>query len=130
MDSPGESNPVVSPTPPKKRRNHRKVKKPFDGRFVLGRRVHKLAATFRQRLGIDEADPDPLLLSAIDRAAQLQALAEQAAAGALRADPKVGLDDLVRLQRLADLAVRRLRLDQSRKPTAPTLSDLMRGDQP
>jgi len=105
---------------------------PIDKRFILGKRVQLLAATFRQRLRIDEADPDPLLLSAIDRAAQLQALAEQAAAGALRADPRVGLDDLVRLQRLADLAVRRLRLDQSRKPTAPTLSSYLaqRGEQP
>jgi hypothetical protein len=66
-----------------------------------------------------------LLLSAIDRAAQLQALAEQAAARALRADPKVSLDDLVRLQRLADISVRRLRLDQRQTKPQPTLADYL-----
>jgi hypothetical protein len=71
-------------------------------------------------------DPDPLLLAAIERAAQLQALAEQAAARALRADPKVAYDDVVRLSRLADHAVRRLRLDHRDTKQAPSLAGLLR----
>src|SRR5262245_31920594 len=94
------------------RRNKRTPRppQPFDKRTGAGRRAHVLANHFRQRLGA-VAD-DPVVSAAIERAAQLQALAEAARARALRADPKVTLDDVVRLTRLADLSVRRLHLDQ------------------
>ena len=131
MDTPIENAAVASQTPaPKRRRNHRKARKPFDGRYAIGRRIKQLAITFRERLSLD-ANPDPLLLTAIERAAQLQALAEQAAARALRADPAVAYDDVVRLSRLADHAVRRLRLDR-RDTKQPSLSDYLaaRGGQP
>jgi hypothetical protein len=65
------------------------------------------------------------LLTAIERAATLQALAEDAAARALRGDPKVAYDDVVRLSRLADISVRRLRLDRHNTPQ-PKLSDYLR----
>jgi hypothetical protein len=74
-----------------------------------------------------------LLLTAIERAATLQALAEDAAARALRADPAISLDDVVRLSRLAENATRRLRLDQRNATQAtPTLSSYLaaRGGQP
>ena len=93
----------------------------IDKRLAIGRRIKQLAGEFRVRLNLD-ADPDPLLQMAIERAAQLQALAEQAAARALRADPKVAYDDVVRLSRLADHAMRGLRLDRhKRRP--PTLDE-------
>jgi hypothetical protein len=58
------------------------------------------------------------------------ALSEAASARALRADPKVSLDDIVRLQRAAVAAMRRLHLDRH-KPQASgerTLGDLLRDD--
>jgi hypothetical protein len=125
MDMPAESNTVASQTPAPKRRNHRKAHKPFDRRFVLGKRVQLLAAIFAERLSLDTTDPDPVLAAAIEKAARLTALAEQASARALRADPAISLDDLVRLQRLADLAVRRLHLDRRTKEQ-PSLADVLR----
>jgi hypothetical protein len=35
------------------------------------------------------------------------------------------LDDLVRLQRLADISVKRLRLDEQRAPPTSSLADLL-----
>jgi hypothetical protein len=127
MDTPAECSTVASQTPaPKKRRNHRRAHKLYDRRFAVGRRIKELTLTFRERLGLDEADHDPLLLAAIERAAQLQALAEQAAARALRADPKVAYDDVVRLSRLADHALRRLRLDRRNTKQQPSLANFLR----
>jgi hypothetical protein len=48
----------------------------------------------------------------MDRAARLVALAE-----ATVADPNASLEDVVRVERLADQAVRRLHLDRPRRPT-------------
>ena len=124
MGAPGESASVASQKPVPKKRNHRRAHKAYDARFIVGRRTKELTLIFRERLNVG-ADPDPIQLSAIERAAQLQALAEQASARALRADPRIGLDDLVRLQRLADLAVRRLRLDQ-RSAKQPSLANVLR----
>jgi hypothetical protein len=106
-------------------RNKRRARVWIDKRSALGRRVTQLTATFRARIGLD-ANPDPLLLAAIERAAQLQALAEAARARALRADPKVTLDDVVRLNRLAEHAVRSLRLDRHNTKQAPSLGALLR----
>src|SRR6476619_1659317 len=85
-------------------RNGRRARVSIDKRFVIGRRIKQLTATFRARVGLD-ADQDPLLLAAVEKAARLTALAEDAAARATRADPKVTLDDVVRLTRLADISV-------------------------
>ena len=73
MDTPVESSTVASQTPAKKRRNHRKAKKPFDGRYVLGRRVHELMDAFRARVP-DAADP--VTSAAIRRCAETVALSE------------------------------------------------------
>jgi hypothetical protein len=101
-------------------RHNRRAPARIDMRLVVGRRLKVLTAAFRDRLRVG-ADPDPLLLTAIERAATLQVLAEDAAQRALRADPKVALDDVVRLARLSDLATARLRLDR-KAPEAPTPS--------
>ncbi len=103
---------------------------PFDKRFILGKRTAQLSAIYAQRAGLDPTNPDPVLAAQCETAARLTGLAEDASARALRGDPKIALDDVVRLQRLADLTVRRLRLDQHRKPTQPSIADLLRGDRP
>jgi hypothetical protein len=123
METPAESVSVTPVTSAKPKPNKRRARVAIDKRFAVGRRIKELTATFRERLGFD-ANPDPLLLTAIERAAQLQALAEQAAARALRADPKVAYDDVVRLSRLADHAVRRLRLDRN-NTKQPSLSEYL-----
>jgi hypothetical protein len=108
---------IASQMPTAKRRNHRKARKPFDGRYVIGKRVKQLVDVFRTRIGPD-AD-DPITATAIRRAAETVALSEDASSRALRADPKVTLDDVVRLTRLAELSVRRLRLDHRHNGGAP-----------
>jgi hypothetical protein len=94
---------------------------PVDGRSVLGLRIKVLRQAYRSRVGGDDVDQDQMLQAEVERAARLTALAEHAAARALRGDPKIALDDVVRLNRLADLAVRRLQLDRH-KPASPSLS--------
>jgi hypothetical protein len=107
---------------PGKRKNKRRARRPFDRRYALGRRVQALEDMFRERLGA--AANDPITSTAIRRAAELVALSEAARARALSADPSVTMDDVVRLSRAADLAVRRLQLDRRDKPdNGPTLSD-------
>lgn len=105
---------------------YRKPPRPFDERTRAGRRVVQLTGHFRQRIG--SAADDPVLAAAVARAAQLQALAEAARARALRADPKTTLDDVVRLSRLADLAIRALRLDRHNVPRVPSLSEYLHSD--
>lgn len=115
----------------KSTRHHKSVPVEIDKRFAVGRRVKQLAITFRERLNLD-ANPDPLLLAAVERAARLTALAEQASARALSGDERVAYDDVVRLSRLADHAVRRLHLDQHNAKQQPSLSSYLaaRGEQP
>ena len=113
-------------------RNGKRAPVQIDRRFAIGRRIDLLATTFRERVGLDEADPDPVLLAAVEKAARLTALAEDAAARATRGDPKVTLDDVVRLTRLADVSVRRLHLDRRNATQQPKLSDYLaaRGGEP
>jgi hypothetical protein len=131
MDTPAESSTVASLTPPKKRRNHRKAKKPFDGRFVLGRRVHALVEMFSERLGPD-AD-DPIMGAAIRRAAEITALSERLRGRMLRGDPDVSADDALRTTRAADALTRRLHLDRRKPTSTPSLSSYLaarNGDTP
>ena len=131
MEVPVENSTVASPTPPKKPRNHRKAPVRIDKRFILGKRITQLSAIYAERAGLDATDPDPVLKASIEKAAMLTGLAEDAAHRAARGDPKIALDDVVRLTRLADLTVRRLHLDR-RKPASPTLASYLaqRGDRP
>jgi hypothetical protein len=91
----------------------------------LGRRVVELVATFSRRLGEDASDP--ILQVQVERAARLVAFSEQLSARALRADPCVSPDDVIRASRAADHAMRRLQLDRHKtQPQTPTLSDYLR----
>ena len=121
MEVPIENATVTRAAPAKPKPNKRRARVSVDKRFAVGRRVKQLAITFRERLNLN-VDGDPLLLAAVERAARLTALAEQASARALSGDPAVAYDDVVRLNRLSELALRRLRLDQRHAQTTPTLS--------
>ena len=109
------------------RRRHRgpKPREPFDKRTLLGRRVVELAATFSTRLGEDAADP--ILQVQVERAARLVASSEQLSARALRLDPTISPDDVIRSSRAADHALRRLNLDRHKAPSGPSLGDILRG---
>jgi hypothetical protein len=111
-------------SPRRRRRRGPKPRQPFDKRTLIGRRVQELVAVFSARIGPGAADP--VTAAAIARAAETQALAESARARALRADATVTLDDVVRLNRLAEHAVRALRLDRHNATQQPTLSEYLR----
>jgi hypothetical protein len=123
---------LESPALPTKRKRkpwHKPPRHPYDRRTLLGRRITALAETFRRRIGFEEVAADPVLAAAVERAARLTGLAEQLSA--LCADPAVSPDDVVRMSRLADQAVRRLHLDRHKpQPGGPTLADIMREAQP
>jgi hypothetical protein len=99
--------------PRKKRKVYRRH--PYDRRSQLGRRITELAAMFRERLGSVGLD-DPILSDQVERAAELVALSETVRARALDGDPNATLDDVVRLTRAADAAVKRLGLDRAKQP--------------
>jgi hypothetical protein len=102
--------------PAKRRQRNRLRTPPFDQRTRYGRRYRHYIKLFRERVGAGVSDA--LVVAKIEHAARLMALAEQASAKALRNDPSVTLDEVIRLQRSADLAVRKLDLDG--KPPAGT----------
>jgi len=76
------------------------------------RRARSLAAAFRRALGGDLTDPQKL---AVQNAAALVAISEDAQARCLAGDPAVTLDDLERTSRMARAAVRDLGLDRKRR---------------
>jgi hypothetical protein len=108
---------------PRRNRRTPRPPQPFDKRGGAGRRAHALTNHFRQCLG--PIAEDPVTAAAIARAAQLLALAEEARARALRSDPKVTLDDVVRLNRLAEHAVRALHLDRHTKQQPMSLPEYL-----
>jgi hypothetical protein len=116
----------VQHNPVRKRRAKRKVlpRSPFDHRTRQGKRALELAAAFRARLNADPVDT--VLGAAIEKAARLIALSEDASAKALNGDPRITLDDVVRLARLSDLAVKRLHLDRKPQHTGPDLHAYLR----
>jgi len=124
METPVESATVARTAPAKPKPNKRRARVSIDKRYAIGRRYKQLAALYCERVGLD-VERDPVLLAAVEKAAQLTALAEAAAARALRADPKVTLDDVVRLTRLADLAVRRLNLPSAASKPPPSLAEYL-----
>ena len=125
---PAESSMGASGTPTPKRRNHRKARKPFDGRYVIGKRVRELVEVFAARIGSDAADP--VTATAIRRCAETVALSEDLRARMLRGED-VSPDDVLRTTRAADALTRRLHLDR-RQSKAVDLSKYLaqRGEQP
>ena len=93
-----------------------------DGRLWGARRTKQLTAEWVDRLG-GPAAVDTVTLGRIKRAAELCAIAERARADALQ-DEGDGLDNLVRVERLADLALRRLGLDCKPPEPKPIVSTI------
>jgi hypothetical protein len=93
-----------------------------DGRSAVARRAKQLTADFIAALGGHSA-VDSVLMAKVRRAAELVVVAERARVAALHGSA-VALDDLVRVERLAELAVRRLGIDQ-REPDKPDLDDYL-----
>jgi hypothetical protein len=99
------------------RRRPRRKPTRLDHRTRVGRRSRELRKHYTAALSGREQTIE--LITAISRAAELVALAEDLRARMLRADPKANADDVVRMQRVADLAVKRLNLpNASSKPLA------------
>jgi hypothetical protein len=88
----------------------------IDGRSAAARRAKQLTGQYVAALGGPDAI-DPVMLSSIRRAAALVTIAEWHRTEALKGGD-VLLDDLVRLERLSELAVRRLGLGCKRERDA------------
>src|SRR5262245_55730239 len=92
----------------------------IDGRLAPAKRAKALVVQWVERLGLETIDS--VTAARLRRAAELTAVAEVARANALRGTGDAGLDNLVRLERLAEIAVRRLGIDRTkREPDALTL---------
>ena len=104
---------------PQKRDRSKRLTK-IDMRSVLGQRVKELTKAFSEALGTEQSI---LRRMAIERAAQLTAIAEKAR-GKLMRDGAGTLDDLVRLERKADQAVRALGISEG-KPKPATSNPLV-----
>jgi hypothetical protein len=122
MSMSADSSTVAGRMPVRKRRNHRKARKPFDGRYAIGRRVRELVGVFRARIGPD-AD-DPVTSTAIRRCAETVALSEDLRARMLRGEA-VSADDVLRTTRAADALTRRLHLDRRNATQQRKLSDYL-----
>jgi hypothetical protein len=92
----------------------------LDQRTRAATRARKLAAEFEAELG---GDLTTAMHIAIERAAALTVVAEDARARRLAGDLTITLDDLVRTDRAAAAAVRALGLDRERESVAVPLRD-------
>jgi hypothetical protein len=93
----------------------------LDGRTHAARRAAALAEMFSAELG----QLTPAQQIAVQNAAALAAIAEDAQARRLAGDPTISLDDLVRAVSAARRAVRDLGLDRRRVPASPNLSEYL-----
>ena len=98
------------------KRDRRLTLTKIDKRGRFGRRVAELTALFAASIS---GETSPMMRLKIEKAAQLTAIAELARGDFMR-DGKGTLDDIVRLERKADQAVRALRLVDG-PPKPPSL---------
>ena len=101
------------------RARHRTVDD-VDKRSRAGRRAAQLMAQFEAAIGGNLTDGQKL---AVSRAAIMTAIAEDARVRKLNGSADVNLDDLVRLDRVAALAVRALGIKAAEAPKGPTLAE-------
>jgi hypothetical protein len=94
-----------------------------DGRLWGARRTKQLVAQWTARLGPEAVDT--VLADRLRRAAELVAIAERTRVEAMKACDVTLLDNLVRLENCAELAVKRLDLDRPRKPEGPSLATFL-----
>jgi hypothetical protein len=92
----------------------------LDNRTRAAARARKLAASFEAEIGGSTTTAARI---AIERAATLTVVAEDARARRLAGDLSITLDDLVRTDRAAAAAVRALGLDPKPKPMAVPLRE-------
>jgi hypothetical protein len=98
------------------KRDRRRGLTKIDKRLPLGKRVAALTEMFAAAVG---GELTPMRRLAVDKAAQLTAIAEQAR-GVFMRDGVGTLDDIVRLERKADQVVRALGISEAKpKPTSP-----------
>jgi len=95
----------------------------LDGRTRAAARARKLVAVFEAELGGTLSAATRI---AIERAATLVVLAEDARARRLAGDLKISLEDLVRMDRVAAAAIKALGLGHRREPSGPTLGEYLR----
>jgi hypothetical protein len=91
-------------------------------RSQSARRYRDLIASFTNALGSHLSDAQRV---AVQRAAGLTVAAEEARAKAMRGEP-IPIADLVKLENLADRAVRALNI-KDRRPNPPALGDYLAG---
>jgi len=96
----------------------------LDGRTVGARRARELALAFDAELG---GNVTGALRAAIERAATLTALAEDAQARRLAGDLSVTLEDLVRIDNAAMRAVKQLGIKPAAAPKPPSIHEYVRG---
>jgi hypothetical protein len=92
----------------------------LDGRTRAATRARKLAASFEAEIG---RNITTAMHIAIERAAALTVIAEDARARRLAGDLSITLDDLVRTDRAAAAAVTALGLDREHKPATVPLRE-------
>jgi hypothetical protein len=120
-----QSAPRVRGVELRKKRRARRSNDPFAGISVntaRGRRTADLVAAYLQAL---RNPPEIERQAEAIAAAELQVLAEEARALALKQVGHADLDQVIRLQGAADRAVRKLGLDRKREPEGPTLSQYL-----
>ena len=115
LPSQAKQNTVAAP-----KRVRRLTLTKVDKRGRLGKRIAELTAMFTAAVG---GELTPMRKLKVEKAAQLTAIAELARGDFMR-DGKGTLDDIVRLARKADQAVRALGLTEA-KPKQPTIAEYL-----
>jgi hypothetical protein len=123
-----QSTSIVSTMPAQQRaavaskRDRRLTLTKIDRRGRLGKRIAELTAMFAAAVG---GELTPMRKLRVDKAAQLTAIAELSRGDYMR-DGKGTLDDIVRLERKADQAVRALGLTDGLQPRSSVADNIRR----
>ena len=104
------------------KRDRRLTLTKIDKRGRLGKRIAELTEMFAAAIGVDLT---PMCNLKVEKAAQLTAIAESARGDFMR-EGKGTLDDIVRLERKADQAVRALGIVEAPRAREPSLIERLR----
>jgi hypothetical protein len=116
-----ETTPAHQPVAVAPKRDRRLTLTKIDRRGRLGKRVAELTAMFAAAVGGEQT---PMRKLKVERAAQLTALAEFARGDFMR-DGKGTLDDIVRLERKSDQAVRSVGLTDAKPRSKLTVPEYL-----
>ncbi len=120
--------PQRAATAPKRSRTRRLTT--VDGRSVVFRRVRELTEVFTSALTQAGVELSPVRKLKVQTAAETLALAEKARGAFLRGEGGADLDEVIRAERRADSAVRRLGLPYETPRPAPPASAAPASEQP